>query len=62
MKRTPVVDTALLAIAVVLMLGGAALMLAGVVGAGLAIPLIALGIALVAVVQTRRRGSHAAFR
>lgn len=45
----------LLVMAVVLMLGGAALMLADIVSPGIAIPLIAVGIALSGVAQSRRR-------
>ena len=44
--RIPFAGTFLLVVAVVLMLGGAALMLADIIGAGIAIPLIAVGIAL----------------
>jgi hypothetical protein len=46
-----------LVVATVLMLGGAILMLADVISAGIAIPLIAVGIALVAIDGLdRRRG------
>ena len=48
----------LLVMAVVLMLGGAVLMLADMVSPGIAIPLIAVGIALSVVVQSRRRRQH----
>jgi hypothetical protein len=48
----------LLVVAVVLMLGGAALMLADLVSRGIAIPLIAVGIALTVVAQSRRRRQH----
>jgi hypothetical protein len=48
----------LLVVAVVLMLGGAALMLADLLSAGIATPLIAVGIALSVVAQTRRRRQH----
>jgi multisubunit Na+/H+ antiporter MnhB subunit len=48
----------LLVVAVLLMLGGAALMLAGLVSPGIAIPLIAVGIALSVVAQSRRRRQH----
>jgi len=54
----PPTESLLLVVAVVLMLGGAALMLADLVSAGIAIPLIAVGIALSVVVQTRRRRPH----
>ena len=40
------------------MLGGAALMLADLVSPGIAIPLIAVGIALSVVAQSRRRRQH----
>jgi len=46
-----------LVVATALMLGGAILMLADVISAGIAIPLIAVGIALVAIdALDRRRG------
>ena len=48
----------MLVVAVVLMLGGAALMLADLVSPGIAIPLIAVGIALSVVAQSRRRRQH----
>ncbi len=51
----PQTEFLLLLVAVVLMLGGAALMLADLVSAGIAIPLIAVGIALSVVAQSRRR-------
>jgi hypothetical protein len=54
-KLTPAADHAALAIAVVMMLGGAALMLADVLDAALAIPVIAVGIALVAIEQAEKR-------
>ena len=47
----------LLVVAIVLMLGGALLMLADIVSPGIAIPLIAVGIAL-SVAQSRRRRQH----
>jgi hypothetical protein len=52
---TPATDIALLIVAVVLMLGGAAMLLFTEVSAGLAIPVIAVGIALTAVEAVRRR-------
>lgn len=58
MKNMPPAKLLLLVVAVVLMLGGAALMLADLVSPGIAIPLIALGIALSVVAQTRRRRQH----
>jgi hypothetical protein len=54
----PPTELILLVVAVVLLLGGAALMLADLVSAGAAIPLIALGIALSIVAQSRRRRRH----
>ena len=48
----------LLVMAVVLMLGGAAVMLADMVSPGIAIPLVAVGIAFSVVVQSRRRRQH----
>lgn len=48
----------LLVAAVLLMLGGAALMLAELVGAAIAIPLIAVGTAFSIVAQSRRRHQH----
>jgi hypothetical protein len=60
MGRTPVADRVLLGIAVVLMLGGAALLIADVVTSGVTIPLVTVGIALVVMAQVdiHRRGSH----
>jgi len=46
---TPTRDLALLAVAVVLMLGGAVTLVAGWIGAGIAIAAIAVGIALVVI-------------
>jgi hypothetical protein len=57
-KHIPPTEFLLLVVAVVLMLGGAALMLADLVGPGIAIPLIAVGIALSVVAQGRRRRHH----
>jgi multisubunit Na+/H+ antiporter MnhB subunit len=57
-KHMPPTEFLLLVVAVVLMLGGAALMLAGLVSPGIAIPLIAVGIALTVVAQSRRRRQH----
>ena len=48
----------LLVVAVILMLGGAVLMLADLVSAAIAIPLIAVGIVLSVVAQSRRRRQH----
>ena len=58
MNRMPSTDVLLVVIAVVLMLGGAALMLADLVSSGIAIPLIAVGIALSVVARSRRRRHH----
>lgn len=58
MKRMPLTQFLLLVVAVLLMLGGAALMLADLVSPGIAIPLIAVGIALSVVAQSRRRRQH----
>ena len=55
MKHIPPTEFLLLVAAVVLMLGGAALMLADLVNPGIAIPLIAIGIALSVGAQRRRR-------
>lgn len=58
-RHTPRTDVALLAVAVLLMLGGAAMLIADVVSAGITIPLIAIGTALmVVVVQNKRRRQH----
>lgn len=58
MEHTPRTGFLVLAVAVVLMLGGAALMLADMVSAAIAIPLIAIGIALSVAAQSRRRRQH----
>jgi membrane-bound ClpP family serine protease len=58
MKHMRQTEFLLLVVAVVLMLGGAALMLADLVSPGIAIPLIAVGIALSVVAQSRRRRQH----
>jgi membrane-bound ClpP family serine protease len=58
MMHIPPTDFLLHVVAVVLMLGGAALMLADLVSPGIAIPLIAVGIALSVVAQSRRRRQH----
>jgi hypothetical protein len=47
LRNTPPRDLALLAVAVVLMLGGAVTLVGGWVAPGTAIPLIAIGIGLV---------------
>lgn len=58
MKHVPPTAVLLLLVAVVLMLGGAALMLAGLVSPGIAIPLIAVGIALTILTQSRGHRQH----
>jgi hypothetical protein len=58
MMHIPPTDFLLLVVAVVLMLGGAALMLADLVSPGIAIPLIAVGIALSVVTRSSRRRQH----
>ena len=47
--ETPLRDLALLAVAVIFMLGGAVTLVGGWIGAALAIPVIAVGIALVVI-------------
>jgi hypothetical protein len=54
-KHMPPTEFLLLVVAVVLMLGGAALMLADLVSPGIAMPLIAVGIAPSVVAASRRR-------
>lgn len=59
--RTPPRDLVLLAIAVVLMLGGAVTLVPGWIAAGIAIPVIAIGIALAVIEQAdvrRRQAKH----
>jgi hypothetical protein len=51
-------ELALLAVAVVLMLGGAVMLVGGWIASGIAIPVIAVGIALVAI-ERRHRATHA---
>jgi fatty acid desaturase len=58
-KKTPPRDLALLAIAVALMLGGAVTLVWGWLAAGIAIPLIAIGIALVVIAQRDVQHRHA---
>jgi hypothetical protein len=55
---TPPRDLALLAVAVVLMLGGAVPLVGGWVAAAVAIPVVAVGIALVAIEQSDIRRQH----
>jgi hypothetical protein len=59
LRETPPRDLALLAIAVVLMLGGAVTLVGGWVAASLAIPLIAVGIALVVIARRDVDCQHA---
>jgi hypothetical protein len=60
--HTAPIDLALLIVAVLLMLGGAVLLVAGVGSAGIWLPVIAIGIALTVIVQRKdhRRGSGGA--
>ena len=51
LRETPPRDLALLAVAVVLMLVGAVTLVGGWLAAGITIPLIAIGIALVVIAQ-----------
>jgi hypothetical protein len=57
--ETPPRDLALLAVAVVLMLGGAVTLVGGWIAAGIAIPLITVGIALVVIERADIRRQHA---
>jgi hypothetical protein len=59
LRNTPPRDLTLLAIAVLLMLGGAVTLIAGWLAAGIGIPLIAIGIALVVIAQGDVRHQHA---
>jgi hypothetical protein len=52
---TPAADLTLLTAAVILMLGGAVMLLVGMVGDGIAIPLIAVGIGVTAIVELDKR-------
>lgn len=54
-RLTGTAERVVLVVATALMLGGALLMLADVIGAGIAIPLIAVGLALVAIDGLNRR-------
>jgi hypothetical protein len=55
MPKAPLVDLVVLAAAIVLLLAGAALMLTDVLAASIAIPVITIGVALLAIVQTDKR-------
>jgi len=57
--NTPLRDLALLAVAVVLMLGGAVTLVGGWVAAGIAIAMIVVGIAIVVLAQGDIRRQHA---
>jgi hypothetical protein len=57
-KETPPRDLALLAVAVILMLGGAATLVGGSIAPGIAIPLITIGIALVVIARGDVRHQH----
>jgi hypothetical protein len=58
-EKTPPRDLALLAVAVLLMLGGAVTLVGGWIAAGMAIPIIAVGIALVAIERRDVHGQQA---
>jgi len=60
LSETPPRDLALLVVAVVLMLGGAVSLVGGWMAAGIAIPLITVGIALVVIAQSDIRRQHTA--
>jgi hypothetical protein len=57
-RSLPLTELVLLTVAVLLMLGGAAMLIAHVVSAGISIALIAVGIALTVVVQNKMRRQH----
>jgi hypothetical protein len=57
-RSLPLTDLVPITVAVLLMLGGAAMLIAHVVSAGISIPLIAVCIALTVVVQNKRRRQH----
>lgn len=58
LKETPPRDLAVLAVAVLLMLGGAAMLVGGSIASGIAIPLITIGIALVVIERRDVRHQH----
>ncbi len=62
MRELPSTDAALLSVAVILMLVGAVLLVGGWVPAGITIPAIAIGIALVVIEQRRVHRRHASLR
>jgi hypothetical protein len=59
LKETPPRDLGLLALAVVLMLAGAVTLVGGWLATGIAIPLIAIGIAIVVIAQRDVQRQHA---
>lgn len=56
--KTPPTDLGLLAVAVVLLLGGAVALVGGWLAAGIAIPVITVGIALVVIEQSDVYGAR----
>jgi len=58
LRTTPPRDMAVLAIAVVLMLGGAVMLVGGWIAAAIAIPLITVGIALVVIARLDIQHHH----
>jgi hypothetical protein len=54
-RLTPLVDLVVLAAAIVLLLAGAALMLTDMLAASIAIPVITIGVALLAIARTDKR-------
>lgn len=59
LRQTPPRDIALLALAVIFLLAGAVTLVGGWVAAGIAIPMIAVGIALVVLTQHDIHRQHA---
>jgi ABC-type xylose transport system permease subunit len=59
LRETPTRDLALLVVAVVLMLGGAVTLVGGWIAAGIAIPVITVGIALVLIERGDPQRQHA---
>jgi hypothetical protein len=60
MKVASTRDRTLLAVAIVLMVGGVVLLLAGVASGGVTIPLMTVGIALVVIAEMDARRRHGA--
>jgi hypothetical protein len=58
-RDTPPRDLALLTVAVVLMLGGAVTLIADWLSTGIAIPLVAIGLALVVIARRDSQHQHA---